>query len=113
MRSRPLWTACVAVTITVTDVEETGSISLSPVVPIVDNAVTATLSDPDGGETAITWQWAKSDTENGNLRQHHHRHVGFVHTSHRRRREMATGNGVVHRPARARARPLPRPPITR
>ena len=55
----------VAVTITVTDVEETGSISLSPVVPIVDNAVTATLSDPDGGETAITWQWAKSDTETG------------------------------------------------
>ena len=103
----------VAVTITVTDVEEDGSITLSRATPAVGIAVTATLTDPDGGETTVTWQWAKSDTENGNLRQHRHRHVGFVHTSHRRRREMAEGNGVVHRPARIRARPPPRPPITR
>ena len=55
----------VAVTITVTDVEEDGSITLSRATPAVGIAVTATLSDPDGGETAITWQWAKSDTETG------------------------------------------------
>ena len=57
----------VAVTITVTDVEEDGSITLSRATPAVGITVTATLTDPDGGETTVTWQWAKSDTENGSF----------------------------------------------
>ena len=57
----------VAVTITVTDVEEDrlDQPVQGHAVPVVDIAVTATLTDPDGGETAVTWQWAKSDTETG------------------------------------------------
>ena len=55
----------VAVTITVTDVEETGTVALSRQTPRVDIQVTASLTDPDGGVNAVTWQWSKSDTAAG------------------------------------------------
>ena len=56
--------ASIAVTITVTNVEEAGTVTLSHNQPSVGIEVTATLTDPDGGVTGETWQWAKSD--NGN-----------------------------------------------
>ena len=55
----------VAVTITVTDVEETGTVALSRATPRVNIQVTATVIDPDGGVSAPTWQWSKSDTFGG------------------------------------------------
>ncbi len=48
------------VTITVTNVDEEGTVTLSPVQPQVDTLLTATLDDPDGNITGETWQWAKS-----------------------------------------------------
>jgi hypothetical protein len=33
--------------------------------PVVDTAITATLSDPDGMITGTTWQWSKSMTMDG------------------------------------------------
>ena len=45
------------VTITVQDAEDTGMVTLSAREPQVGRAVLATLDDPDGSETAITWQW--------------------------------------------------------
>ncbi len=48
------------VTVKVTDVDEDGSVSLSPASPITGRAVTATLTDPDGGVSSTTWQWASS-----------------------------------------------------
>ena len=50
----------VAVTITVTNVDEDGTVTLSSMTPVVDAMLTATLSDPDGGVTGETWQWSKS-----------------------------------------------------
>ena len=47
-----------AVTIEIDDRD--GSVSLSPSSPQVGDTVTATLTDPDGGVTGITWQWATS-----------------------------------------------------
>ena len=55
----------VSVTITVTDVEETGVVALSPATPSVNAETTASLTDPDGSVSAVTWQWSKSDTANG------------------------------------------------
>ena len=55
----------VAVTINVTDIEETGAVTLSPQTPLVDTESTATVTDPDGSVSAVTWQWSKSDTANG------------------------------------------------
>ena len=54
-----------AVTVTVTDVDETGVISLSSARPSKDSALTATLNDPDGvtAGTAL-WQWERSTGRN-------------------------------------------------
>ena len=48
------------VTVTVTNVEEPGEVTLSAMQPVVGKAVTATLMDPDGGEMDVTWKWARS-----------------------------------------------------
>ena len=50
----------ITVTITVTNDEEAGSITLSSVQPQVGTALTATLTDPDGSLSAQTWSWASS-----------------------------------------------------
>ena len=50
-----------AVTIMVTNEEEDGTVTLMPTSPVVDVSVTATLTDPDGGITGTTWQWAKHE----------------------------------------------------
>ena len=55
------------VTINVTDLEEDGVITLSRATPSVGAAITATLTDPDGAVTSLTWQWSKSDTETGSF----------------------------------------------
>ena len=53
------------VTITVTNVEEVGAISLSATQPAVGEALTATLTDPDSpsGVTGVVWQWASENTD--------------------------------------------------
>lgn len=50
----------ITVTINLVNADERGRISLSPSEPMSGTAVVASLTDPDGGETSITWQWAKS-----------------------------------------------------
>ena len=57
----------VEVTVNVTDLEEEGVVTLPPTTPVTGTPFNATLSDPDGGETSITWQWSKSATESGNF----------------------------------------------
>ena len=53
------------VTITVTNVEEAGTVTLSSMTPMVGTELTATLSDPDDSVTGETWQWSKSDVVGG------------------------------------------------
>ena len=48
------------VTITVTNVEEAGSVELSSVQPQVGTPLTATLDDPDEVISDITWSWQRS-----------------------------------------------------
>ena len=55
----------VIVTVTVTNVEEEGTVALSTEDPRVGTAITATLTDDDGGVTGPTWQWASSDAIEG------------------------------------------------
>ena len=58
-------TATKAVTVTVTDVDEDGAVSLSATQPAVGEALTATLTDPDSpsGVTGVVWQWASENTD--------------------------------------------------
>ena len=67
----------VEVTITVTNDDEDGTVTLSTDTPVVGNAVTAEVTDPDGNmgdmppiamDTVIigaTWQWARADSMEG------------------------------------------------
>ena len=50
----------IAVTINVTNEDDAGTVTLSSARPRSGISLTATLSDPDGGVTGVTWQWAKS-----------------------------------------------------
>ena len=49
------------VTVTVTNVDEDGTVMLSSMTPVVGVELTATVTDLDGGITGETWQWASSD----------------------------------------------------
>ena len=50
----------IIVTIDVLNVDEAGMVALSSAIPQEKRALTATLSDLDGGLSTITWQWARS-----------------------------------------------------
>ena len=51
----------VTLTIEVTDVEHEGTVTLSSTQPQVGSPFQASLSDADGGVTATTWKWERSD----------------------------------------------------
>ncbi len=53
----------IMVTITVTNEDEDGTVTLSSERPKVGTAITATLTDPDGGVTGTTWRWERSPDE--------------------------------------------------
>ena len=53
------------VTVTVTNVDEDGTVTLSAMQPQVGVELTAELMDLDGGVTGDTWQWASSDAMDG------------------------------------------------
>ena len=55
-----------SVAVMVTHVNEVGTVTLSPMSPMVGSELTATLSDPDGvTENSVTWQWSRSTTMDG------------------------------------------------
>ncbi len=51
-------------TITVTDVDEAGQVTLSTPTPIEGTAITASLSDPDVPTSSVAWKWQSSATIN-------------------------------------------------
>ena len=53
----------IAVTITVSNVDEPGTVSLSAEQPQVGVELTAMLDDPDGSVTGVTWKWERSPFE--------------------------------------------------
>ena len=50
----------IGVTISVTNIEETGTVRFSSEFPRVGQSLTATLADPDGGMSPIVWEWYRS-----------------------------------------------------
>ena len=60
----PNSSASIDVTINVTDVDEPGMLTLSPMEPIVGQELTATLTDPDD-DVSVDWQWSRSMTSDG------------------------------------------------
>ena len=58
-------TADQTITVTVTNAQEAGTVSLSPDPPTVDEELTASLSDPDGSVTNLTWTWQTAANSTG------------------------------------------------
>ena len=56
-------TDTIPVTITVTNVDEPGTVTLSSLQPQAGTAITAALDDPDGGVTGDTWKWESSSDQ--------------------------------------------------
>ena len=54
----------ITVTVTVTNLDEAGTVTLSSEKPTVGYSLTATPGDPDGDLTDVTWQWSKSANMN-------------------------------------------------
>ena len=52
-----------SVTVNVTNVNETGSVTLSSIQPAVGTPLTATVTDPDGEVTNVIYQWTSGPTE--------------------------------------------------
>ena len=50
----------VDVTITITNIDEAGTVAVSLEQPEVGTALSVSLSDPDGSVSNISWQWARS-----------------------------------------------------
>ena len=55
----------IPVTISVTNVEEAGTVTFSSEFPRVGRALTATLTDPDGGMSGTVWEWYRSTSRFG------------------------------------------------
>ena len=55
----------VAVAVTVTDIDEPGVVTLSPLKPKLGAALTATLADPDTVSGTTTWLWERNDGREG------------------------------------------------
>ena len=56
-------TDTIPVTITVTNADEAGTVTLSSLQPQAGTAITAALDDPDGGVTGDTWKWESSSDQ--------------------------------------------------
>ena len=59
----PVQNSMKTVTVTVEDVEEQGTITTTPKNPHVGQSVAATLTDGDGEQSSITWEWTVSSGE--------------------------------------------------
>ena len=58
--------ATVNVTVQVENVSEMGSLHISPHEPGAGETITATLSDPDGQVSNVSWQWGRSNAQGWN-----------------------------------------------
>ena len=55
----------IGITISVTNVEETGTVTFSSKFPRVGQSLAATLADPDGGVSGTVWEWYRSTSRFG------------------------------------------------
>ena len=66
----------ITVTITVNNLDEPGTVSLSWRQPQVGTELEAALTDPDGDVSSLTWQWVPVRRQRRQLLQHQRGHVG-------------------------------------
>ena len=88
--------ASIDVAIAVENVNEAGTLTLSSVSPAFGEELTATLEDPDGGITDVSWEWQWSENR-GDMVDCPWRKGCGLHANGKRRRPAAPSGGRVHR----------------
>ena len=58
-------TDTIDVTVNVTNRDDAGEVTLSAATPVLDEAITASVTDPDGGVTGVSWRWSSSSSATG------------------------------------------------
>ena len=90
--------ATIAVTIDLTNVDEPGTVTVSGALSGGEQ-LTATLTDPDGAVSNLTWQWARGDSAPGSFSD-----IGGATIQSATRRwptdvgKLPAGHRVLHRP---------------
>ena len=84
----------ITVTINVENVDEPGTVALSSHQPQVAVALTATLTDPDGGLDRVTWLWERSADQAGWTEIDGAASNSYT-PGRRRPRQLSAGDGVV------------------
>ena len=92
----------VKVTITVTNVDEDGTVSLDAATPRVGVAITASVTDPDRGVHRDHLAVGQRQCRRRELRVHRGRHERRIHPGGCRRGQLPAGDGQLHRRRRPR-----------
>ena len=58
-------TDTIDVSINVNNRDDAGEVTLSAATPVLDEAITASVTDPDGGVTGVSWRWSSSSSATG------------------------------------------------
>ena len=87
----------VTVTITVNNVDEPGTVTLSSLQPQVGFQLTATLDDPDNVSGSVTWSWAGSPNRQLLLDPHQWGNLSHLHAGCRRCNPLPAGHRLLHR----------------
>ena len=76
------------VKVTVTNMDEVGTVTMSQLQPRVGVAITAGVTDLDGDVSGVTWQWSRGISEATGDRLYRHRkgHIGHLQAGCGRRR---------------------------
>ena len=90
------------VTVTVTNVNEAGTVTLMPTSLVVGSEVTASLTDLDGGRYRDHLAVVQVHDHGRNLYRHRHGNLDGLHPSRSRRRLLPEGDGQLHRRGRYR-----------
>ena len=87
----------VTVTITVNNVDEPGTVTLSSLQPIEGTPLTATLDDPDEVSGIVTWSWRRSPNRNSSWDPHQWGNLSHLHAGCRRCGRLPAGHRLLHR----------------
>ena len=94
------------VTINVNNVDEVGTVTFAWKQPQVGTGLEASLTDPDGTISDITWTWERSTDKSGWTSPRwylkHEWDFKHLHTGCRRREQIPSRDGVLHRRGRSR-----------
>ncbi len=104
--------ATVAVSVTVSNVDEPGTVALSTTQPRVGEPITATLTDPDGGVTSVGWTWSSGSAPSDGLSSTLNITPAMVGTRLQATVEYADGHGTDKSAQSIQTDPVTGPPAS-